>query len=122
VGQVPREVVRSEFAQADVFALPTLAEGSALAHLEALACGLPVVTTANAGSRVRDGEDGFVVPLRDASALADRLEQLVRDRQLRESMSQAARTHAEELSWSHFGELLVGATRAAMLAACAAKN
>ncbi len=114
VGQVPRGLVRDEFARADVFVLPTLAEGFAIVHLEALACGLPIVTTPNSGSKVRDGEEGFIVPVRDASALADRLEQLITDRRLRESMSRAARKHAGELTWSHFGERLLAATHDAM--------
>ena len=116
VGQVPREVIRAEFARADVFALPTVADGFAIVHLEAFACGVPVVTTPNCGSQVRDGEDGFIVPIRDANALAHRLEQLITDRQLRESMSHAARRRAEELNWKLFGERLLGATRDAMRA------
>lgn len=117
VGQVPRDVVRSEFAQADVLTLPTLADGFGIVHLEALACGVPVVTTANCGSQVRDGEDGFIVPVRDAAALADRLEQIVTDRALRERMSRAASEHARELNLERHGRLLLAATRDAMLRA-----
>jgi glycosyltransferase involved in cell wall biosynthesis len=111
---VPRELVRSEFAQADIFVLPTLAEGCAIVHLEALACGLPVVTTPNCGSQVRDGQDGFIVPVRDASALAERVEQLISDRTLRARMSSNATKRAAELSWSRFGERLMAATREAL--------
>jgi len=114
LGQIPRELVRSEFASADVFALPTVADGFAIAHLEALACGVPVVTTPNCGSQVRDGQEGFIVPIRDARALAERLEQLISDRALREEMSRAARRRAAELNWGAFGNLLLAATRAAI--------
>jgi glycosyltransferase involved in cell wall biosynthesis len=114
VGQVPRELVRAEFAQADVFVLPTLAEGCAIAHLEALACGLPVVTTPNCGSQVRDGQEGFIVPIRDARALAERLEQLICDRTLRARMSLNATERARELSWSRFGQRLMAVTREAL--------
>jgi glycosyltransferase involved in cell wall biosynthesis len=114
VGQVPRELVRSEFAQADIFVLPTLAEGCAIVHLEALACGLPVVTTPNCGSQVRDGQEGFIVPIRNASALAERLEQLISDRTLRARMSLNASQRARELSWNHFGKRLMAATREAL--------
>ena len=48
------------FQQADVFAFPTIEEGSALVTYEALACGLPVVTTPSAGSIVTDGSEGFI--------------------------------------------------------------
>jgi glycosyltransferase involved in cell wall biosynthesis len=110
VGQVPRELIRNEFARADVFALPTLADGMAIAHVEALACGVPVVTTPNCGSQVRDGEDGFIVPTRDVPALADRLEQIIRDRGLRQRLSAAAAERAMELSWTRFGERLLAET------------
>jgi hypothetical protein len=109
VGQVPRAQVREEFARADVFAFPTVAEGFGLAHLEALACGVPVVTTPNCGSVVRDGVDGFVVPIRDTVALADRIQQIVLDRALRERMSRNARERAAQYSWKHYSEALLGA-------------
>jgi glycosyltransferase involved in cell wall biosynthesis len=114
VGQVPREMVRSEFAQADVFVLPTLSDGFGISILEALACGVPAITTPNCGGQVRDGRDGFVVPIRDAVALADRLEQLLSDRKLRAEMSLSARARARELSWARFGERLLAATGEAM--------
>jgi glycosyltransferase involved in cell wall biosynthesis len=114
VGQVPREVVRAEFARADVFTMPSLAESFAIAHLEAFACGLPVVTTPNCGSQVRDGESGFIVPIRDARALADRLETLVTDRELRSRMSRNAVQRATELTWDRFGAQLLAETQEAM--------
>ncbi|MFN3929394.1 MAG: glycosyltransferase family 4 protein, partial [Thermoflexus sp.] len=70
------------YRQADVFVFPSVEEGSALVTYEALACGLPVVTTPNAGSVVRDGVEGFVVPIRDVDALAGRMEQLRADERL----------------------------------------
>jgi len=109
VGQVPRGQVREEFLRADVFAFPTLAEGFALAHLEAMACGLPVVTTPNCGPAVRDGQDGFVIPPRDATALADRLQEIISNRRLRARMSESARERAAEYSWAHYRQRLLGA-------------
>jgi glycosyltransferase involved in cell wall biosynthesis len=76
---------------------------------EALACGLPVVTTPNAGSVVRDGVEGFVAPVRDSAALADRIEQIVADRSLRDRLSRNARARASEFTWERYGERLVGA-------------
>ena len=69
-----------------------------------------------------DGHEGFVVPIRDANAIADRLEQVITDRRLRDAMSRAARARAEELTWNHFGDLLVGATRDAMRVRAAQEN
>jgi glycosyltransferase involved in cell wall biosynthesis len=62
------------YQQADIFVLPSIEEGSALVTYEAMACGLPVVTTPNAGSVVRDGVEGFIVSIRDPDALAERIE------------------------------------------------
>ena len=109
VGQIPRTKVREEFATADVFVLPTLCEGSALVHLEAMACGVPVVTTPNCGSVVRDGVDGIIVPIRSAAAIADAIERIVTDRKLRESMSRNARQRAAEFTLERYGDRLVAA-------------
>lgn len=97
------------YQQADIFVFPSVEEGSALVTYEALACGLPVVTTPNAGSVVQDGVEGFIVPVRDAEALAERIEQLRLDEQLRREMGKAARARAEEFTWEKYGDLLSGA-------------
>jgi len=109
LGQVPRTLVTDEFAQADVFVLPTVAEGFGLVHLEAMACGVPVVTTPNCGSLVRDGMDGYIAPVRDPHALADRIEELIRDRATRDRMSRNARQRAEQFTWDAYSKTLVQA-------------
>lgn len=93
-GQVPRREVLSHFAWADVFLLPSVCEGSATVIYEAMAAGLPVVTTPHSGSVVRPGVDGFVVPVGDGEAVAEKLERLHRDRELLAAMAQAARRQA----------------------------
>jgi len=113
VGQVPRSQVHHEFLRADVFAFPTLVEGFALSHLEAMACGLPVVTTPNCGPAVRDGQDGFVVPPRDARALAERIEAIITNRALRRRMGENARERAAGYSWGHYRQRLLDAVSGA---------
>lgn len=109
VGQIPRTSVQREFLTADAFVLPTLSDGFALAHLEALACALPVITTPNCGSVVRDGLDGLIVPIRDPEALANAIERVIADRDLRQRMSQSARNRASEFTWEKYGERLIHA-------------
>lgn len=104
----------SFYHQADVFAFPSLHEGSALVTYEALACGLPVVTTPRAGSVVRDGAEGIIVPIRDAEALASALERLRFDEPLRQKMRSAARARAEEFTWTRYGDRLFHAFGSAM--------
>ena len=109
VGRVPRSRMQEEFARADVFVHPSLAEGSAMAHLEALASGLPIVATPNAGTVIRDGIDGYIVPARDGKALADRLAAIVSDRALRARMSTSAREYASQFTWQAYQRRLLEA-------------
>jgi glycosyltransferase involved in cell wall biosynthesis len=109
LGRVPRERIAEEYQQADIFVLPSLAEGSAEVTYEALAAGLPVITTRAAGSVARDGIEGRIVPERDSNTLADAIEQLVEDRALRDRMATAARERARDYTWEKYGERLVKA-------------
>jgi glycosyltransferase involved in cell wall biosynthesis len=111
LGRIPRVKIAGEFALADLFVLPSLAEGSAETTYEALACGVPVVTTLEAGSVVRDGIDGRIVPSRDPEALANAIAEIVEDRQKRERMSRAARDRARDYTWERYGERLLAALR-----------
>jgi glycosyltransferase involved in cell wall biosynthesis len=106
VTHLPYHEVHRLFQTADIFVYPSLHEGSAFATYEALASGLPIVTTKNSGSVVRDGAEGFIVPIRDIDALVDRIERLYRDKALRAQMAQAARQRATEFTWAHYGERL----------------
>lgn len=108
VGPVPRSDMAAVFAAADVFLLPSICEGSATAVYEALAAGLPVVTTENTGTVVRDGVDGFVVPIRDGTAIAERLSRLA-DPALREEMAANAAARAAEYTVTRYGERLLSA-------------
>jgi colanic acid/amylovoran biosynthesis glycosyltransferase len=85
--------VREEMAKADVFLHPAVSEGFCNAVLEAQAMGLPVVST-NAGGlpeNVVDGETGFVVPRRNALALAQKLQLLALSPSLRAQMGETGR-------------------------------
>jgi glycosyltransferase involved in cell wall biosynthesis len=108
-GLVPRHDMRGHYAWADLFVLPSLCEGSATVTYEAMASGLPVITTPNAGSVARDGIDGFIVPIRDSEALAAKIELLAGDPELLHWMSQNARQRAQDFSWEKYGERLTGA-------------
>lgn len=99
------------YREADAFVLPSLEEGSALVTYEALASGLPVVTTAESGSVVRDGVEGFLIPVRDVEVLADRLERLRSDPELRREMGRAARDRALDFTWERYREELVAAVK-----------
>ena len=92
-GSLTPPQVRDRLQAADAFVLASLSEGIANAVLEAMSCGLPVVTTDCGGMReaVADGVEGFVVPVRDPQAMAGALVRLARDPLLRKRMGAAGR-------------------------------
>jgi glycosyltransferase involved in cell wall biosynthesis len=109
LGRVAHGEMPSRMAAADVFVFPSLFEGSAVVTYEALASGLPSVVTPDAGSVVRDGQDGFVVPVRDVDALADRMKQLGDDPELRAQMAGSARSRALAHDWPRYHRSIVSA-------------
>lgn len=86
------------FQRADIFALPTYNECMPLVLLEAMQWRLPIVSTPEGGipELVVDGETGFLVPRRDAEALAEKLQVLIMDPQLRTRFGNAGRKRYEE--------------------------
>jgi glycosyltransferase involved in cell wall biosynthesis len=109
VPHVPRPKLAELFQQADVFVFPTLVEGMGIVVLEAMASGLPVITTPNGpGDIVRDAIDGFLVQPRDVDVIADRLERLHVDRELRTELGHNARQRAEKYTWGVFQKTAVG--------------
>jgi len=83
--------------QVDIAVLPSYHEGVPRFLLEAAACGLPLVATDIEGCRVvvRDGVNGFLVPVKDPYALADAIETLIKKPELRRQMGIASRKIVE---------------------------
>jgi starch synthase len=102
ISSVPYSQLAELYDSADVFVLPSLHEGSALVVFEALAAGLPVITTFNTGSVVRDNEEGFIVPICDVDTLFEKMELLSKDSQLRDEMSLKARERAKLFTWKTY--------------------
>ena len=110
-GPVPRSEITKHFNWADVFLLPSLCEGSATVTYEALAHGLPVICTSNTGSVVRDGVDGFIVPIRDSASIVNRLRHLLNHDGSRKTFSANARLRAAEFTVSAYGTRLLAALK-----------
>jgi glycosyltransferase involved in cell wall biosynthesis len=102
------------YREASAFVLPSIEEGSALVTYEAMAAGLPVICTPNAGAVVRDEVEGIEVPIRDADALASAIERLFRNPELRQEMGVAGRRRAGEFTWEAAAGRLVDAYRTAL--------
>lgn len=103
VGRIPHEEVVPYYQEASVFVFPSLNEGMSNAMLEALSCGLPIISTNTGGASelVRDGENGFIINFKDAKDIADKIEQLIKDENLRKKMAQSSRELAEKMSWNN---------------------
>jgi len=101
LGPVALEERLAFFKRADVFVLPTYAEGTPISMLEAMAAGLPVISTPVGGipDVVEDGVEGFIVKPGDVEALANRLAQLINDPERRRRMGQLAQDKVRPFNW-----------------------
>ncbi len=111
VPSVPHGEAAELYRGADVLVFPTLHDGFGLVVLEAMASGLPVILTPHAADVVRDGEDGYVVPIRDAAAIADRLRLMQADPALCRRMGESARARAEAYGLDRYARGLAAALR-----------
>src|SRR5213080_3349405 len=101
--------------QSTVHVFPSQWEGSAKVTYEAAACGLPQITTREAGDVVRDGMDGIIVQPGDVEAIAAALKHLYRHPEIVERMGSAARRRVvENFTWDHFRTRLLDAYEIAM--------
>lgn len=111
LGPVPRSEARRLYLTSDVFVLPTLSDGFALTQVEALAHGVPVVTTPNCGAVVEDGRTGFIVPARDHDQLAVAIRRFIRDPGLADSMRPACLEASARFSIDAYAQRLEGVIR-----------
>ncbi|WP_018181618.1 glycosyltransferase family 4 protein [Kaistia granuli] len=102
-GSVPASAVRYWLESFDIFLFPSACEGSAGAVMEAMATGLPIVTTPNSGTPVRHGVEGFVHGCEDIDGMKDSIERLIRDPALRLQMGEAARRRVETMTIPRYG-------------------
>jgi glycosyltransferase-like protein len=101
VGTVPDDEMAAWFHAADAFAFPSVNEGFGLVVLEAMAAGLPVVLTSLPvfAEYVRFGEDALAVTPGDDGGLADALEAVAHDRDLRSALRRNGRNLAARFGW-----------------------
>lgn len=107
LGALPDDAeVRAWYGRASIFCLPSEQEGFGIVFLEAMASGLPVVSTTAAAipEVVPDGEAGLLVPPRHPAALADALLRLLQDPGLRARLRDAGRRHARGYSWERVAD------------------
>lgn len=108
-----RGELRTLYQSSHVCCVPSLSEGFGLIYLESLACGTPIIASRNSGAPdvITDGQEGFIVGIRDVDELMQRLLWCYEHRSELAEMRHRARATAERFTWSVFRQTL-----AAMLA------
>lgn len=106
LGRIPREKTHSYYQEASIFVMASLNEGMSNAMLEALSSGLPIISTDTGGAKelVHEGINGFLVRMKNNEDLAEKINRLIANNGLRESMSQESRKIAEKMSWKNVAE------------------
>jgi glycosyltransferase involved in cell wall biosynthesis len=108
IPSLPHAALNEYYSAANVFVFPSLVEGFGLVLLEAMACGIPVITTPNtAGPDIlTDGVEGFIIPIHNVEALKEKLEWCYSHPQELAQMGRAARLKAEQLTWGLYRQRL----------------
>jgi glycosyltransferase involved in cell wall biosynthesis len=97
----------------DVFCLPSIVEGRALVMQEAMSQGLPLIITPNTGGEdlIDEGSTGFLVAIRRADLIAEKIAWLADHRPVLAEMSRAAQTKASQLTWAVYGQTIANAIK-----------
>ena len=110
---LPHDQLLGEMSRHDVLVFPSLHEGFGLVLLEAMAQGTVPIATNHTGAPdvIEDGVDGFVIPIRSAEAIAEKLDLLLHDRKRLAAMKAAARRKAAARPWEIWRERVVALAR-----------
>ncbi|TRZ95491.1 glycosyltransferase family 1 protein [bacterium] len=114
LGVIPNKDLYRYYSQASLFVNFALEDGFAMALLEAMACGVPVICTENTGAKdiVRDGIDGFILPIRNTEALKEKISYFYQYPQKAREMGRQARLRVESsFTWKDYGERIIQAYR-----------
>lgn len=118
-GKQPQNQLRWFYSQCSVFCLASVEDGFGMVMAQAMACGLPVIHTTNTGGEdiVRDGIDGFCIPIRDVEALKEKILFFYENPKERSHMGDNALKQAKQtLSWDDYGEKMIAAYAHALAA------
>lgn len=100
------------YQRASIFVLPSLIEGSAKVTYEAMACGLPVICTAETGSVVQDGYDGYIIPRHNVDKIKEKILLFYNNPETITKMGARARKKVvQSYQWKHFSDRVHGALK-----------
>jgi starch synthase len=108
LGALPRIRLLELMRDVDLFVFPSIAEGFGLVIGEAMAAGVPVLTTTNTGGPelITDGREGWCIPAHDVNSLAERIEWAYQHRDALDEMGKLARRRAEQWTWTDYRKRL----------------
>lgn len=97
----------------DLLCLPSIVEGRALVMQEAMSQGLPIIITPNTGGAdlILEGETGFLVPIRNASMIAEKINWFFENRNQMEHIGENARKHASNYTWENYAKIIIDGLR-----------
>lgn len=106
-GHQPQNKLFEFYSQGSVFVIPSLQEGMAMVQLQAMACGLPLICSTNTGGDdliTKEGEEGFVIPIRDVEAIKEKILYLYNNQDIAKEMGQKAKKRVESgFTWEDYG-------------------
>jgi alpha-maltose-1-phosphate synthase len=107
LGHVPQTELKRIMSRSHVLVLPSIQDGFGMVLAQAMACGCPIIASKHTGAEdlISDGCEGYIVPIRDANALSERLQKLADCPDLRSSMATQALTKIHKIGgWNSYGE------------------
>jgi len=105
-GSVNREKLLELYKSSSLFVLPSIEEGLSMTIAEGMVCGLPVVCTTNTGGQelIENKTHGFVVPIRNADVLAEKILWCYKNQEEAKQMGQHAKEKVKAFSWDTYGK------------------
>jgi glycosyltransferase involved in cell wall biosynthesis len=109
-GTFPESELHQQLSQGSVFCLASIEEGLAMVQPMAMACGLPLIITTNTGGAdiIREGREGFILPIRDVTALKEKILYFYENPEERRRMGEAARKRVRTgYTWADHGQKML---------------
>lgn len=109
MGHVPQSELNNFYSQASVFVLPSLEDGMAMVQFQAMACGIPIISTTNSGAEdhlvTQNGKEGFIIPIRSVEAIKENINYLYNNESVRSKMgNEAFKRVSGNFSWSDYAQ------------------
>ena len=114
LGPFPQPELPKYYSQGSVFCLASIEEGLAMVQPQAMACGLPLIITTNTGGAdlVREGREGFILPIRDVAALKEKILYCYENPEEARRMGEAARERVRTgFTWADYGDKMMACYR-----------